>query len=176
VTLLILYLLASLDGLLCGCRAWMGRCALIHKHSYYLSALWQGFLGAQAVSALALLALFTVSLLSPNRPQLRADLELAAGRMLWLFLPYAAIVLISLALRAIPSMDIRSATSIFSLGPLTAVRPIVMIAGVLYGVSAAHLRETRLLGLIILGLMLSLELCLNTLASRQQLAALRHSP
>ena len=31
MTFLILYLLALLDGLLCGGRVSMGRCALIHK-------------------------------------------------------------------------------------------------------------------------------------------------
>ena len=175
MTLLILYLLASLDGLLCGCRAWMGRCPLIRKHSYYAGALFQGFLGAQTVSALALLALVLVAAASGRHPELSAELQQAAGRMLRIFLPYTAVVLGSLTLRLIPSLDLRSVTSIFLLGPLTALRPAVMIVGILYGISASHMRATHLLGLIILALMLSLEFCLNFLAERQQLAALRNS-
>jgi hypothetical protein len=40
-----------------------------------------------------------------------------------------------------------------------------MIAGVVYGISKSSLLETRVLGLLILALMLSLELALNRLAS-----------
>ena len=41
--------------------------------------------------------------------------------MLWIFLPYGALVLFNLALRLLPSTDIRSATSVFMLGLLTAM-------------------------------------------------------
>ncbi len=88
--------------------------------------------------------------------------------MLWVFLPYAAVVLLSLALRLLPSIDIRSATSVFVLGPLTAIRPLVMIFGVLYGISASALHSTQLLGGFILLLMLSLEFALNRMAYRKQ--------
>jgi hypothetical protein len=108
-----------------------------------------------------------------RRDALRADLESAAGRMLWVFLPYAALVLFNLALRLLPSTDIRSATSVFMLGPLTAIRPLVMITGVLYGISACYLHETRLLGLFILALMLSLECALNRRAARAQAIQIR---
>jgi len=168
VTLLVLYLLALLDGLLCGVRTAMGRCALIQKRSYYRKALLRGLAGAQIISSVALLALLLAAGLSDHRRELRADLEETAARMLWIFLPYAAAVLLSLALRILPSTDIRSATSVFALGPFTAIRPLVMIAGVLYGISSSHLLETRLLGLLILALMLSLEFALNLAASRRQ--------
>jgi hydrogenase/urease accessory protein HupE len=88
--------------------------------------------------------------------------------MLWVFLPYAALVLLNLALRLIPSTDIRSATSVLMLGPLTAMRSVVMIAGVLFGISASELPETRFLGVFILGLMLALEFALNRRAARAQ--------
>ncbi|HEX3543890.1 MAG TPA: hypothetical protein VHT31_05125 [Candidatus Acidoferrum sp.] len=96
-----------------------------------------------------------------------------AGRMLWIFLPYAALVLVNLVLRILPSIDIRSATSVFMLGPLTAIRRFVMIAGVVYGISKSSLLETRVLGLLILALMLSLELALNRLASSAQVFRIR---
>jgi hypothetical protein len=166
--LLALYLLALLDGLLCGGRVSMGRCALIHKRAYYLRALVRGLLAAQMVSFVALLALFAANVLSSHRAELRGDLEAAAARMLWIFVPYAVAVLGSLALRIIPSTDVRSATSVFALGPFTAIRPVIMIAGVLYGISASQLLETRLLGLLVLALMLSLELFLNRSAAHAQ--------
>jgi len=168
LTLLLLYILALLDGLLCGARVSMGRSAQIAKRRYYLRAQIRGLFGAQIVSTIALAALLLVAALSPNRLALRADLQAAAGRMLWIFLPYAAMVLGNILLRMVPSTDIRSATSVMMLGPLTAIRPLVMIAGVLYGVWPSRLRETRLLGLCILGLMLGLECALNRRAAKEQ--------
>jgi len=173
VTLPLLYLLALLDGLLCGLRASMGRCPLIRKRAYYASALFQGVVGSQIVSAFALTALLVAAALSSHRHSLWADLELAAGRMARIFVPYAALVLFNLALRLVPSTDVRSATSVLMLGPLTAIRPLVMIAGVLYGVLGSQWMETRLLGLFILGLMLSLEFFLNRRAARTQEAQIR---
>jgi hypothetical protein len=173
VTLLILYLLALLDGLLCGLRTSMGRCALIRKRSYYTRAALRGIAGAQVASMLALAALLLTSVFSAHRDVLRADLESTAGRMQWVFLPYAALVLFNLTLRLVPSVDIRSATSVFMLGPLTAIRPLVMIAGVLYGVSASRLLETRILGAFVLVLMLFLEFALNRRAARAQASQIR---
>ena len=168
MTLPLLYLLALLDGLLCGLRASMGRCPLIRKRNYYASAVFQGIVGSQVVSALALIALLVTAAFSSHRVELREDLEVAAGRMLRVFVPYAALVLFNLALRLVPSTDVRSATSVLMLGPLTAIRPLVMIAGVLYGIFSSQLMETRLLGLSILALMLSLEFFLNRRAARVQ--------
>jgi len=168
MTLLILYLLASLDGLLCGCRTAMGRCPLIRLRPYYARALVRGFVAAQLASAIAASALACVLLFTSHHSELRPDLESAARRMLWIFLPYAAAVLSALALRLLPSTDIRSASSVFLLGPLTAIRPFLMFAGVLFGIYSARFSETRLLGLIVLTLMLSSEAALNRLASHRQ--------
>jgi len=168
LTLLALYLLALLDGLLCGLRASMGRCAVIRKRGYYQRAAFLGVAGAQIISTLALVALLTVAATSPHRAEVREDLEGAARRMLWVFLPYAFLVLSNLALRLAPSNDIRSATSVFMLGPLTAIRPVVMIVGVFYGIYSSRLVETLLLGMFVLVLMLSLEFALNWRADRWQ--------
>jgi len=118
MTLFALYLLALLDGLLCGARVSMGSCALIRKRRYYLRNALYGLIGAQAISTIALLALLLAVRFSGNRGELRADLEAAAGRMLWIFVPYAIAVAGSMAPRMIPSTDLRSATSVFALGPL----------------------------------------------------------
>jgi hypothetical protein len=173
VKLLILYLLALLDGLLCGLRASMGRCPLIRKRGYYARSLLRGIVGGQIISTLALVALLATAAFTMHRDALRADLELGAGRMLRIFVPYAALVLFNLALRLFPSTDIRSATSVLMLGPLTATRPLVMVVGVLYGISESHLMETRILGLFILALMLSLEFVLNRRAARAQAMQIR---
>jgi len=168
MTLLILYLLASLDGLLCGCRTSMGRCPLIRLRSYYARALVRGFAAAQIASIIAAVALACVLRFAPHRSELVLDLQSAARRMLWIFLPYAAAVLFSLALRLLPSTDVRSASSVFFLGPLTAIRPFLMFVGILFGIYSARFWETRLLGLTVLTLMLSIEAVLNRLASLRQ--------
>jgi|GEM_PF-3916282 hypothetical protein len=124
--------------------------------------------GAQVGSTLALSALLFVALVSAHSGALRLDLEVSAGRMLRIFLPYAALVLASLALRAIPSTDIRSASSVFLLGPLSAIRPLMVIAGGAHGFSQSELWETRTLGIFILCLMLSLECAVNRWMGRGQ--------
>ncbi len=173
MSLLALYVLALLDGLLCGLRTSMGRCPLIRKRDYYARAMVRGVVGAQVVSSVALAALLLAMALSTRSGELRSDLGLAAGRMLWVFLPYAALVVLNLAVRLVPSTDIRSATSVFMLGPLTAIRPMVMIAGVLYGIYGSRLVETQLLGIFVLALMLSLEAALNLRSASEQASRIR---
>jgi len=48
-----------------------------------------------------------------------------------------------------------------------------MVAGVLYGICGSQLLETRVLGLFILGLMLSLEYFLNRAAAARQRREIR---
>jgi len=168
MTLFVLYVLALLDGLLCGARVSMGRCAVIAKRAYYIRAQLRGVIGAQIISTISLVALILVALLSARRAALHIDLEAAAERMLWVFIPYAILVVGNILLRLIPSTDIRSATSVMMLGPLTAIRPLIMIVGVSYGIWSSKFWETRLLGLFVLSLMLGLEFALNRLAANQQ--------
>jgi hypothetical protein len=171
MTLFALYVLALLDGLLCGIRTSMGRCPLIRKHAYYARAIVRGVIGAQLFSMIALAALLTVFALSSDRDFLRRDLELTAGRMLRVFVPY--LVILNLALRLVPSNDVRSATSVLMLGPLTAIRPLVMVVGVFYGIAGGSTIGTRILGILVLALMLSLEYVLNRRATRAQQRQIR---
>jgi hypothetical protein len=146
----------------------MGRCPLIRKKTYYTIGVLRGVLATQIVSGFSLICLLLVVAFSRNPQLLGADLEQSAARMLFVFIPYASLVLANIALRIVPSTDLRSATSVFFLGPLTAIRPFVMIAGVLAGIWRAQLRETVFLGLFALALMLSLEYALNLYCSRLQ--------
>jgi len=62
------------------------------------------FLAAQFASLLGLLSLLFLPVVFPShRFELRGDLESSAARMLWVFLPYAFIVLLSLSLLLMPS-------------------------------------------------------------------------
>jgi hypothetical protein len=162
-----LYLLALVDGVLCGFRTAAGRRALIHSGRANLLSMLRGFAVAQAASVLALGALVVTMEASHNSGLLLPDLKKAAAKMVTVFTIYAALVLFNLALRLVPSVDIRSATSVLALGPLTALRPFVMVAGTLYGIWDA-LPTTRLLGIFVLALMLGSEWLLNTMNDRLQ--------
>jgi hypothetical protein len=107
-------------------------------------------------------------LISAHWEMQRLAEEFYHGGMLWIFGPYAALVLVNILLRLVPSTDIQSATSVAMLGPLTAIRPLVMMVGVFNGIWSSALWETRLLGSFVLALMLGLEYLLNLRAAREQ--------
>jgi len=146
----------------------MGRYPLIYKTRYYVNGVLRGLLAGQIASWLSLFVLLAVMSVSQDRNVLRLDLQDTAERMLWVFLPYAVLVLFNLALRLVPSTDLRSATSVVFLGPLTFLRPFVMIIGVLFGIWHAQLRATIFLGLFVLALMLSIEFALNLYNAKLQ--------
>ena len=168
MTLVVLFLLTSLDGALCGCRTCMGRHPYIFKKKYFARGILRGVVAAQIASWLSFFVLLAILQFTPDRALLRKDLEAAAGRMIFIFLPYAVLVLSNLVLRLVPSIDLRSATSVFFLGPLTALRPFLMIAGVTFGICQAQSRATVFLGLFVLLLMLSMEFALNLYNARLQ--------
>ena len=169
MTLVLLYVLAMLDGMLCGFRV-AARRPLVDKRSDYRKAMMRGLLWGQIAAILAAMALGVVWKFAPDRPALLSDLLGAAHRMLWLFLPYTAIVLGVLLARAIGSTDIRSATRVMVRGPMTGLRPFVTVAGVVFGIVPAARWETRLLGVFILALMLSLGPLLDRIVEIRQRA------
>jgi hypothetical protein len=57
---------------------------------------------------------------------------------------------------------------VFAPRPLSAIRLLVMIVGVVYGAAPSRLAETKLSGAFVLLLMLSMEIVLNFLAARAQ--------
>lgn len=162
-----LYVLATLDGAFCGNRSAAGRSGLINKRAYYFWAMTRGAFWAQVAAFLAATALFFLWKYSPGRAALLADLQATAHRMLLVFVPYTIVVLATFIVRALPSVDIRSATSVLIFGPMTALRPLVSIAGVLYGIIPAHRWDVRLLGVFLLTLMLGVEQLIDYLAEKQ---------
>jgi hypothetical protein len=76
----------------------------------------------------------------------------------------------SFIVRALPTVDMRSATSVLIFGPMTAMRPLISIGGVLYGIIPATRWEVRALGVLVLALMLGVELLLDRIAELQMKA------
>jgi hypothetical protein len=166
--LVTLYLLATIDGAFCGFRVVAGRNGLINKSAFYTRAMLTGAAWVQLPALISGLALLIALRLSSDRAAVMTDLLHAAVRMLHVFIPYAAAVFAAFLFRWFPSVDIRSATSVMVLGPLTPLRPLICAAGVLYGIVPAHTLQTRALGILVLLLMLAIEPFLDGIAGRAQ--------
>ena len=162
----LLWLLATVDSAFIGYREAAGRNALIDKRAYYRRALIRGALFGQL--AVLIVGVITVIVLITVRDAglLFSDLELVGARMLVVYVPYAIILLITFCVRAIPSVDIRSITSVLIFGPFTFIRPLVVLAGALWGVMAAPGEITIALTVLIVMLMFGLGSVLSWLRSR----------
>jgi hypothetical protein len=162
----LLWLLATVDSAFIGYREAAGRNALIDKRAYYRHALIRGALFGQL--AVLIVGVITVIVLVSVRDAgfLFSDLELVGARMLMVYVPYALILLITFCVRAIPSVDIRSITSVLIFGPFTFIRPLVVLAGAVWGVMAAPGAITIALAVLIVTLMLGLGSVLSWLRSR----------
>jgi hypothetical protein len=166
MTLFLLWLLATLDAAFAGYREAAGRNALIDKSNYFRRALLRGALYGQAAVILVAIAAFVMLSLASEGSQLLTDFETVGGRMLAVYLPYAIIIGIAFSLRVIRSVDIRSITSTVVFGPFTLIRPLVALAGIVWGILGAPRPATIALGLLVLILMLSLERIMTWMRTR----------
>lgn len=163
---LFLWLLATIDSAFIGYREAAGRNALIDKRAYFRHALIRGALVGQV--AVLIVGVITVVLLasSTDAGALFSNLEMVGARMLMVYVPYALILLSTFLVRAVPSVDIKSITSVLIFGPFTFIRPIVVLAGAVWGVVAAPGAITIALTVLIVCLMLGLGGTLSWLRSR----------
>jgi hypothetical protein len=162
----LLWLLATVDSAFIGYREAAGRNALIEKGAYFRRALIRGALFGQV--AVLIVGVVTVIALATSNDAavLFSKFELIGARMLTVYVPYALIILITFCIRAVPSVDIRSITSVLIFGPFTFIRPLVVLAGAVWGVLAAPGTITITLTVLIVSLMLGLEYALSGLRSR----------
>ena len=164
--LFLLWLLATLDSAFIGYREAAGRNALIEKRAYYRHALIRGALFGQLAVLIVGVIVAIALASSDNARELFGKMESIGARMLLVYIPYALIILIALSIRALPSVDIRSITSTLIFGPFTFIRPLVVLAGAVWGVLAAPALITMALIVLIVCLMLGLEWTLGWLRSR----------
>lgn len=94
----------------------------------------------------------------------------AGRRMLAVYVPYALVVLAAFAVRAAPSVDVRSLTSTLVFGPFLFARPLVVAAGVAWGLAATRRADASALLLVVLAEMLLLERLLVYMRSRRAAA------
>ena len=154
---IVLWLLATLDASFTGYREAAGRSALIDKRRYYQGAMMRGAVFGQVAVGVAAVMILVLRLVTRNPQSLIWDFEKAGSRMLVVYVPYAMVILFAFLVRLIPSVDIRSITSTLIFGPFTLIRPVVAVAGLVYGVLGVPRVATVGLGLIVLTMILSLE-------------------
>ena len=162
----LLWLLATVDSAFIGYREAAGRNALIEKNAYYRRALIRGALFGQLAVLIAGVITAIALASSDNARELFEKLELIGARMLLVYIPYALIILLTLLIRALPSVDIRSITSTVIFGPFTLIRPLVVLLGAAWGILAAPGAVTVALVVLIVCMMLGLEWTLGLLRSR----------
>jgi hypothetical protein len=156
-TPLLLWLMASLDAMFRGYSAAAGKDALIDKTAYHRRALLRGFLAGQLAIFIGALLVLAAVRTAPDRAAACRDFSIAGARMLAVYVPYALLILATLAVRAIPSVDVRSLTSVLVFGPMSLLRPFVALAGIVSAVTAVPRISMIVVGGLVLALMLSLE-------------------
>ena len=166
MSILLLWLLATVDSAFIGYRDAAGRSALIDKRHYYRRALLRGALLGQIAVAIAGTVALAMLATSGQPAQLLATLDSVATRMLMIYVPYALILIATFFVRAIPSVDIRSITSVLVFGPFTLIRPLVVLAGAIWGFLAAPTAGVALLLVLVVTLMLGMEFALDRLRAR----------
>ena len=166
MSILLLWLLATVDSAFIGYRDAAGRSALIDKRHYYRRALLRGALMGQIAVAIAGTVALAMLATSGQPAQLLATLDSVAMRMLMIYVPYALILIATFFVRAIPSVDIRSITSVLVFGPFTLIRPLVVLAGAIWGFLAAPTAGVALLLVLVVTLMLGMEFALDRLRAR----------
>jgi L-asparagine transporter-like permease len=139
---------------------------LIDKRAYFRRAMLRGAVAGQIAVAIVGLAAVGMLATTPQPARLFAAFEQAATRMLIVYVPYALILTITFFIRAIPSVDIRSITSVLVFGPFTLIRPLVVLAGAIWGLLAAPIPHVGLLLGLIVSLMLGMEYVLDRLRAR----------
>jgi hypothetical protein len=148
VTPVLLSLLAITDAAFAGFRASAGRNARIFKRDYYARSMLRGALcGIVLVALLGALTWLSIAI-SPNAAHLYAELLAVGERMLWIFVPYAGLVLTALVVYAVSDYDLRALATVAILGPFTLIRPWVIALGATVGLGASSDLLTWVLTLV----------------------------
>jgi hypothetical protein len=133
---LALLVLALTDAGFCGYRDAAGRNPLVRKAGFYRHALRRGLRFGFANAGLAT-ALLVVLLLASSHPgMLWADCAAAGTNLLFVVVPYATIVLVALGAWTAAEQDVRTLASVALLGPLSLLRPVVIVGGAVVAIAS----------------------------------------
>lgn len=159
--LLILYVIATLDGVFSGICAASGKNGLIRKRTYFILAMTHGWLWAQAISIVGLGLLALTWWTADDRAHRLEEIETIGERMVAIYGPFTIAVLAAFLLRAVPSVDLRSATSTVLFGPLTILRPVVIVSGAVWALMSGPSAVVSATTLALVALMLPFRAALR---------------
>jgi hypothetical protein len=138
MTLVLLGVLAFIDGVLCGFRAAAGRNPRIFLWNYYGASMRRG-----AVFTIATIVFFLLEglgLRAVGGEAAWASLIATADKLVLVYGIFATLVLAALGLYLSSSFDLGVLASVLVLGPFTLVRPLVILAGAAWAAwTADHL-------------------------------------
>jgi hypothetical protein len=155
---LLLYCLAILDSAFIGFRSAMGQRGEIDKRGWLLRACLHGAFMGHICVAISGLAVLLVTFTNSDPQRVWGLLNHCALHMLYIFSPYAGLILIGLVFRSsIPILDVRCAFNLVLFGPFTVLRPIVVAAGLIYGASVTPGWQVAVIAVLVAILMLGLE-------------------
>jgi hypothetical protein len=172
-TLIVLYVLAGLDAMFSGICAASGRTALIHKRAYYARSMLYGFAWGQVACLVALLILRGAAALASDSQQAIDEMVSVGQRMAVVYVCYAAVVLFTFAVRTIPTVDVRSITSVVGFGPLTLLRPYVIVAGLAWGLAMQPSLTVASAAILIAGMMVPFRIWLNLMLDTHGISLLQ---
>ena len=126
-TAVLVWLLVTLDGGFAGFRDAAGRSLHLDLRPMLLRNVLRGVVGAQLVCVLALVPL--VAGVAWDTGTLDGPFLRTGAMLVACFGVYAALVLASLSIYLLPDPEISSLSTVLVLGPLTLLRPLVIIGG-----------------------------------------------
>jgi hypothetical protein len=127
--------LAIVDAAFAGFRAAAGRNARIFKRRYYQTAMLGG--AAAGAGLVLVLAAATMAVLAVSRHPASeyAQLVRIGGRMLRVLGVYSALVMAALLVYGTARAELRTLATVAILGPFTLIRPAVVVAATISGLS-----------------------------------------
>lgn len=128
-----LYVLLMMDSAFSGICAASGRNAVLNKREYYVRSMWDGAFWGNVACLIGVVLLLLAVWFAADRERTIEELVTVGWRMSQVYWIYSAVVLGTFLIRAIPSVDIRAITSTIGFGPLTLIRPAVVLIGIAWG-------------------------------------------
>ncbi|MCF2533113.1 hypothetical protein [Yinghuangia soli] len=124
----LLLLIALADAAFAGFRAYAGRDARIRRRPAIRRAALRGLTAGVALACVALLCAAGILLAAADPDAAYRDLDAAAGRALWVLVPYAAVVGAALLCYFGGPFRLGTLAVVAGLGPLTMLRPVAVAA------------------------------------------------
>jgi hypothetical protein len=168
-----LLVLVAFDGAFSGFRAAAGTSGQIDKRMYYARAMGTGAVMGACVAALVGAVAVILAARAPSPLAFWQDVSFVVERLVCFFGPIAVFVSALLALRVVRSADMRSIASTLVFGPVTLLRPAVIVGGTAWAaLGRAHHSSLTVLGAASAVAMLAVTPCLRQVLWRKRSALL----